>query len=110
MTRGPSTGPVGRTERALTYGGVVAMLPPRASCARLADQRAAIRVRGVVVGAGWPATGISEHDRGEDEMRKIRTGFIGVGGIAQAHLRSLQDQESIEVVAVADISRERAEQ
>jgi predicted dehydrogenase len=43
-------------------------------------------------------------------MRKIRTGFIGVGGIAQAHLRSLQNQESIEVVAVADISRERAEQ
>jgi len=43
-------------------------------------------------------------------MRKIRTGFIGVGGIAQAHLRALQNQESIEVVAVADISRERAEQ
>ncbi len=43
-------------------------------------------------------------------MRKIRVGFIGAGGIAQAHLRALQNQESIEVVAVADISRERAEQ
>lgn len=43
-------------------------------------------------------------------MRKIRTGFIGVGGIAQAHLRALQDQDSIEVVAVADIVAERAQQ
>ena len=43
-------------------------------------------------------------------MRKIRMGFIGVGGIAQTHLRSLQDQESIEVVAVADVLPERAEQ
>lgn len=42
-------------------------------------------------------------------MRKIRTGFIGVGGIAQAHLRALQEQDSIEVVAVADIVRENAE-
>ena len=42
-------------------------------------------------------------------MRKIRTGFIGVGGIAQAHLRALQEQESIEVVAVCDLVPERAE-
>lgn len=42
-------------------------------------------------------------------MRKIRMGFVGAGGIAQTHLRSLQGQNSIEVVAVADISLERAE-
>jgi len=42
-------------------------------------------------------------------MRKIRTGFIGVGGIAQAHLRALQGQDSIEVVAVCDLIAERAE-
>jgi len=40
-------------------------------------------------------------------MEKLRIGFIGTGGIAQAHLRALQGVEEIDVVAVADIIEEK---
>ena len=43
-------------------------------------------------------------------MRKVRMGFIGTGGIAQAHLRAIHDEEGIEVVAVSDIVIEKAQQ
>ena len=41
-------------------------------------------------------------------MKPVRVGLIGAGGIAQAHMRALQDVDEIEVVAVADIDLERA--
>jgi predicted dehydrogenase len=43
-------------------------------------------------------------------MKPVKLGFIGAGGIAQSHLRALSGAEEIEVVAVADILKERAEQ
>ena len=45
-------------------------------------------------------------------MRTVRMAFIGVGGIAQVHLRALKerDAEGIEVVAVCDLVYERAQQ
>jgi predicted dehydrogenase len=42
-------------------------------------------------------------------MKPVKIGLIGAGGIAQAHMRALQDVEEIEMVAVADIIKERAE-
>ena len=42
-------------------------------------------------------------------MRALKVGIIGAGGIAQAHLRSLSGVGEIEVVAVADIIKDRAE-
>ena len=41
-------------------------------------------------------------------MKPVKVGLIGAGGIAQAHMRALQDVDEIEVVAVADIDLERA--
>ena len=43
-------------------------------------------------------------------MKPLKIGLIGAGGIAQAHMRALQGVEEIQVVAVADIVRERAAQ
>ncbi len=43
-------------------------------------------------------------------MKPVQVGLIGAGGIAQAHMRALQDVDTIQVVAVADIVRERAEE
>jgi predicted dehydrogenase len=40
--------------------------------------------------------------------RTVRIGFVGAGGIAQAHIRSLQELPQAEVVAVCDIDEERA--
>lgn len=42
-------------------------------------------------------------------MKPLKMGLIGAGGIAQAHMRALAGVEEIEVVAVADIVKERAE-
>jgi len=42
-------------------------------------------------------------------MKSLKMGLIGAGGIAQAHMRSLVGVEEIEIVAVADIVKERAE-
>jgi predicted dehydrogenase len=42
-------------------------------------------------------------------MKPIKVGFIGTGGIAQAHLRGIAGEEAIEVVAAADIVRANAE-
>lgn len=42
-------------------------------------------------------------------MRIVRLGLIGSGGIAQAHCRAISEVEGIEIVAVADIVREKAE-
>lgn len=41
-------------------------------------------------------------------MKPVQVGLIGAGGIAQAHMRALQDVDTVEVVAVADIDPERA--
>lgn len=42
-------------------------------------------------------------------MRTVKIGLIGAGGIAQTHLRALKAVEGIEVVAICDIIKERAE-
>jgi predicted dehydrogenase len=42
-------------------------------------------------------------------MEPVKMGLIGTGGIAQIHLRALAEVKEIEVVAVADIVKERAE-
>ncbi len=42
-------------------------------------------------------------------MQPLKMGLIGAGGIAQAHMRALAGVEEIQVVAVADIAKERAE-
>lgn len=41
-------------------------------------------------------------------MKPLKMGLIGAGGIAQAHMRALAGVEEIQVVAVADIARDRA--
>ncbi|WP_409292787.1 Gfo/Idh/MocA family protein [Peribacillus sp. SCS-37] len=41
-------------------------------------------------------------------MTKIRVGFIGAGGIAQAHLSNIFRNEFAEIAAVCDLSPERA--
>jgi predicted dehydrogenase len=42
-------------------------------------------------------------------MRTVKIGLIGAGGIAQQHLRALSMAQGIELVAVADVIKERAE-
>jgi predicted dehydrogenase len=42
-------------------------------------------------------------------MRTVKLGLIGAGGIAQSHNRAVADIPGSEFIAVADISRERAE-
>src|SRR2546421_10607656 len=39
----------------------------------------------------------------------VRVGFIGCGGIAQGHLRALQEHPHAAVVAVCDVNRQAAE-
>lgn len=45
----------------------------------------------------------------EKTRRTLKIGIIGTGGIAQVHMRALQDVEGTEVVAVCDLIKERAE-
>ncbi|MGC4376669.1 Gfo/Idh/MocA family oxidoreductase [Fictibacillus sp. Mic-4] len=42
-------------------------------------------------------------------MEKVKVGFVGVGGIAGAHLRNVQQDPQAEIVAVCDIVKENAE-
>ncbi len=42
-------------------------------------------------------------------MRTVKIGLIGAGGIAQSHMRAIQEIEGTEVVAVCDLIKERAE-
>lgn len=39
----------------------------------------------------------------------VRVGFVGAGGIAAAHMNTLQAVEDVQIAAVADIDRDRAE-
>ncbi|MCE5323854.1 Gfo/Idh/MocA family oxidoreductase [bacterium] len=39
----------------------------------------------------------------------VRVGFIGAGGIANAHMNMLQAIEDVQIVAVTDVDRDRAE-
>src|SRR5690606_22868236 len=39
----------------------------------------------------------------------VRVGFIGTGGIAQSHLRTLVELPDVELVALCDVSTERVE-
>ncbi|GIN70568.1 hypothetical protein J14TS2_10430 [Bacillus sp. J14TS2] len=41
-------------------------------------------------------------------MAKVRVGFVGVGGIANAHLNNISQNEDAEIVAVCDIAEEAA--
>ena len=42
-------------------------------------------------------------------MKTYRVGVVGCGGIAQVHGAVLRDLEGVELIACADIRRERAE-
>ncbi|MBE6931588.1 MAG: Gfo/Idh/MocA family oxidoreductase [Clostridia bacterium] len=42
-------------------------------------------------------------------MEKIRLGLIGCGGMMRAHASGIQEVEGVEITAVCDIERERAE-
>jgi predicted dehydrogenase len=42
-------------------------------------------------------------------MRTVKIGLIGAGGIAQTHMRAVKEIEGVEIVAVCDLIRERAE-
>lgn len=39
----------------------------------------------------------------------VRVGFVGAGGIANAHMNALQAVDDVQIVAVADLDHERAE-
>ncbi|MGB9619939.1 MAG: Gfo/Idh/MocA family protein [Armatimonadota bacterium] len=39
----------------------------------------------------------------------VRVGFVGAGGIANAHMNALQAVEDVEIVAICDLDRARAE-
>ena len=39
----------------------------------------------------------------------VRIAFIGVGGIAQTHLKAVSENQHAEIVAACDVVRERAE-
>src|SRR5687768_16879538 len=41
-------------------------------------------------------------------MKTVRIGFIGTGGIAQAHIRKLGEIPEAEIVAVCDVDESRA--
>lgn len=43
-------------------------------------------------------------------MNKVRIGFIGVGGMAEHHIKTLQKIEQAELTAIHDINGERAKQ
>ena len=43
-------------------------------------------------------------------MSKVRVGFIGVGGMAENHLKALKKLEQAEIAAIFDINAERARQ
>ncbi|RKN75994.1 Gfo/Idh/MocA family protein [Paenibacillus ginsengarvi] len=43
-------------------------------------------------------------------MNKVRIGFIGVGGMAEHHIKTLQKLDNAELTAVFDINAERAKQ
>ncbi|GIP35181.1 Gfo/Idh/MocA family protein [Paenibacillus sp. J2TS4] len=43
-------------------------------------------------------------------MKKVRIGFIGVGGMAEGHLKTLRKVEAAEITAVFDINEARARQ
>jgi predicted dehydrogenase len=38
----------------------------------------------------------------------LRIGFIGVGGMAETHLKNMKDNEQVEIAAVCDVMEERA--
>lgn len=45
-----------------------------------------------------------------DETRRVRVGIVGVGGMGSAHAHILSDFPGVELVAVCDIKRDRADQ
>ena len=58
---------------------------------------------------GNPADRIEEKDGARmDGGRRVRIGFIGVGGIAQRHLGVLEQFEDVELAAFADPAQDRA--
>lgn len=42
-------------------------------------------------------------------MSKVRVGFIGAGGMAREHTKALKTMGNVEIVAFADVARERAD-
>jgi myo-inositol 2-dehydrogenase/D-chiro-inositol 1-dehydrogenase len=42
-------------------------------------------------------------------MKKVRVGFVGAGGIANAHMDCISRMEGVEVVGICDVVREKAE-
>ena len=54
--------------------------------------------------AGHPADG-----GGGGPPRTVRVGFIGVGGVAQVHLRALEAMDNVRIAAVCDVSADAAQ-
>jgi predicted dehydrogenase len=45
----------------------------------------------------------------EDNMRTVKLGLIGAGGISQAHCRAMSEVSGVEIIAVSDIVKDNAE-
>ncbi|HEY3109206.1 MAG TPA: Gfo/Idh/MocA family oxidoreductase [Chloroflexota bacterium] len=57
-----------------------------------------------------PGESPGQSDRsGFGPVRVVRVGFIGVGGVAQVHLRALEGMSNVRIAAVSDVSVEAAQ-
>jgi myo-inositol 2-dehydrogenase/D-chiro-inositol 1-dehydrogenase len=60
---------------------------------------------------GWPGDGPAHaaDGGGTGSSGLVRVGFIGVGGVAQVHLRALESMDNVRIVAVCDVSADAAQ-
>src|SRR5262245_52264999 len=60
---------------------------------------------------GWPgrSAAYAADAGGVGATATVRVGFIGVGGVAQVHLRALETIEQARVAAVCDLSPDAAQ-
>src|SRR5438094_391060 len=60
---------------------------------------------------GWPGAGPAHaaEGGGVGSAGIVRVGFIGVGGVAQVHLRTLEAMENVRIAAVCDVSADAAQ-
>jgi predicted dehydrogenase len=76
---------------------------------RIVSRRGFLQTGGVVAAATWTASSYARVIGAND---RIRTGFIGVGGMGSNHVAAivaLKQKDNVEAVAVADLWKTRAE-